>query len=82
MSERQAIIKELLNRGWQLPWYDEGVPELTTSDYERQVTFSGTGWILGRFTDSDVNGVAVGRYETVEEGEGLEDLLQAIGRAA
>ncbi len=43
---------------------------------------TGYSWELRRFTDSDVDGVAVGRYEAIKDAEGdtVAELLAAIRR--
>lgn len=35
-------------------------------------------WTLGKFTDSDIDGVAVGRYRHLEDGGTLEELQAAL----
>ena len=77
----EAIIEHLVGLGWKREVNYGGQVELYRPDYERCVTFYGNKyWELGRFTDSDIDGVARGRYESVTEGETLEELIQELAQ--
>lgn len=52
-------------------WYE-------SPDSVHAVTISGDWWELRHFTDSDVDGVAVGRYVPDAEGETLAELKLAL----
>lgn len=55
---------------------------LLEMESERMCAAGITDWTLSRFTDSDIDGVATGRYRTIDEGESLADVLEAVRCAA
>jgi hypothetical protein len=64
--------------GWRREINYGGEAECSSPDREHQVTFDAGGWSLGKFTDADIDGVATGRYRTVDEGETIEELKIAL----
>jgi hypothetical protein len=74
------LWKHLESLGWRREQNYGGETEISSPDREHQVTFDSGGWTLGKFTDSDIGGVAVGRYRTIEEGETLDELKSALAR--
>lgn len=66
-----------------LEWEEEvnygGQTYFLSHDQEYEVLFGTDGsWYLGKFTDGDIRGVAMGRYELVDDGSTLEELKAAL----
>lgn len=68
-------------------WKDETEPHIRgnlyiSKDSELRLEVNSEGWELGRFTDADVETEwgpqAVGRYQTVDMGEHLQEIPEAI----
>ena len=82
-EEFDAIETYLKDRGWRRQVNLGGESEFTGYVDMLQVQLSRRGWwALGKFTDSDIETewglMAVGRYETLEEGENLDELKRAL----
>lgn len=77
---RPEIVAALEAKGWKdatEPWTPGNA--YISADNEIRLDIESDGyWIVGRFTDSDVNGVAVGRYRSIDEGEDLSEVLEAV----
>ena len=83
--DQNVILDYLKDLGWKAQKNEDGRVGVTNQDRDLQVTFyySGkpkrpAGWILGEFTDSDLHGVAAGRYANRDEGDTLEELKRAL----
>lgn len=79
-DENRVVAQHLINKDWTRGINLGGEVEYTSPDYEYQVLFSGGFWVLGKFTDSDLHGVATGRYATVAEGLVLEELVTELAK--
>lgn len=75
MARVIAFLKAL---GWKRDVNYEGQVSWIGPDSERAVVISGDWWELRHFTDSDIDGVAVGRYVPDEEGQTLSELKLAL----
>lgn len=84
VNETPQIERFLTVRGWKRDVNPLGEIEFTKGRDEWQVQISKDGWwALGKFTDSDIDGVATGRYQTVSEGETLAELeKELVGEGA
>lgn len=58
-------------------WMGDNAYLSPNEDLMLQVAKDGS-WELLQFTDSDVAGVATGRYDTVDEGDSLREVPEAI----
>lgn len=81
-----SVHRDLEAQGWKAEKNYGGQWEVTSPDHELQITFNGgddgpAWWHLGTFTDSDVDGVATGRYVSFAEGTGFGRLMGAIREA-
>lgn len=72
------VITFLKSLGWKRDVNYGGQVSWISPDSERAVCISGSWWELRHFTDSDIDGVAVGRYVSDEEGETLAELKLAL----
>lgn len=55
-----------------------GAQVFTSRDSQFCAVIEGDAWDLGEFTGADIDGIAIGRYKTVESGNGLESLDDAV----
>jgi len=80
--EHQAINAYLAGLGWKRDVNYGGQLHYTSLDGELDVEVTRNCWVLGKFTDgdmeTDVGLIAVGRYGTVEDGVGPATLQAAI----
>ncbi len=72
------IIEHMAALGWKMSLDYGGGIHYGRPDGDYSVAVEKDGWSLGRFTDSDRDGVAVGRYETVADGETVLELMAAL----
>jgi hypothetical protein len=74
----QSIADYMANLGWKRNRDYAGGLHFGRPDGDYSVSVDDCGWTLGRFTDSDIDGVAVGRYQTIEDGETVLELMEAL----
>lgn len=74
-----TLLARLAKDAWTRAWHpDYGTTAMQSADQQLFLEINGQEWYLSEFTDSDVAGVAVGRYETVDEGDSLREVPEAI----
>lgn len=74
-----TLLARLERDGWTKCQPPHSLHTMQSSDGNLMidVDFDGS-WELSAFTDSDVAGVATGRYQTVDEGDSLREIPEAI----
>lgn len=77
-NELQAIDAYMANLRWKRDVNYGGEVSFIRPGDEYAVNLRDGYWELCSFTDSDIDGVAVGRFEAFEEGETLMELLAAL----
>lgn len=77
-----AVKRYLSSLGWKRAMDFHGEVTFTSPDSQEQLRIDGEWWTLGRFTDSDIEvpdfgAMAVGRYVDTDEGQTLNELIEA-----
>lgn len=75
---RPEIVRALESKGWKVAESWDSTLAMQSPGEFRLDIGADHSWTIGRFTDSDVDGVAVGRYRTIDEGEDLSEVLEAV----
>lgn len=78
MIEAHAVTEHLKSIGWRLEVNYGGEVSYIRPDSEYCVEMNDGWWTIGRFTDSDIDGVARGRYQGIEEGQTVQELRMAL----
>lgn len=80
-TTRPEIVRALESKGWMVASVS-GTGTMMDSPKNSRDGFrlyvAASSWDLMGFTDSDIDGVAVGRYRTIDEGEDLSEVLEAV----
>lgn len=76
------IVRALESKGWKMGESWDSSLAMESHGELRLDIGADDSWTIGRFTDSDIDGeggpVAVGRYQTIDEGNDLSEVLEAV----